>query len=81
MGRLSSNPGRWLLLEARLELGASLADVERMAPSPFSDELARVVRDIDTGEVVQLARLLRGFLVDPEETRTGPLRITIEAGP
>lgn len=66
--KTSGNPGRWLLLEGSFIL----------APSVHNPE---VVVDAESGSTVSLAELLRRFAYDPAETRTGQIRLTIEAAP
>lgn len=39
---------------------------------------AVVVGEVESGRVVTLAELIGSFLEDPDETRTGPIRIVIE---
>lgn len=69
------NPGSRLELEGSFELGRSLADVQTVGTWAG---LTRAVADRESGELIELADLLRAFLEDPEETVTGPIRITIE---
>jgi hypothetical protein len=66
--RTSANPGRWLLLEARLQL------VHQASGPP-------IVVDRESGTPVTLDELLRQFRVDPSDDVIGLVRITIEAGP
>jgi hypothetical protein len=61
------NPGRSLELSGSFELGGNI-------------DGATPVRDLESGQLVTLGRLLRAFLEDPDERITGPIRITIEAG-
>ena len=65
--RTTCNPGRFLQIESSFALVPGI--------------LARpVVVDRESNDQVDLAELLARFLLDPSETVTGPIRITIEAG-
>lgn len=75
----SVNPGSFLEVEGRFELGLSLADTTAGRIKRPGDWT--LVRDMDTGNEVSLAGLLRSFLEDPADRVTGPIRIRIEATP
>ena len=62
------NPGRLLVIEGSFELLA-----------PGQSFRADLVRDRESHRELWLDELLHNFLEDPEETVTGPIRITIEA--
>lgn len=78
--RKSVNPGRWLDCEGSFTLSRSLAEIEN-GVAGIDRTLGNdpdVVLDRESGDQVSLAGLLRSFIEDPTERRTGRIKITIE---
>jgi hypothetical protein len=63
------NPGRHLAVEGSFEIRSVLTG---------EPEVNAIVKDRESSRTVTLAGLLRSLMYDPDETVTGPIRITIE---